>query len=125
MLVRSLQGSWAEAAWLPDAAAVPGSDLIRHGDQIVRPGDAPVRIDVESTDERRVVQVRRGPHGGDGERVARAVERYIDTAHLQPQTLPIAGAVALFGLVLMCWPARRNPEVVVQQPAPLPAVENA
>jgi len=124
MLVRCLHGSWAEAAWLPDA--MPGSDLIRHGDHPIQPGDAPVRIDVENGDDRQLVQVRRGQRDAETERVARAVERYIDSAHLQPPALPIAGAVALLGLVLMCWPAKSARELVASQAAPMrPAAENA
>jgi hypothetical protein len=126
MLVRSLQGSWAEAAWLPDALAVPGGDLIRHGEPPIQPGDGPVRIDVENGGGRQLVQVRRGARDAEAERVARAVERYVESAHLQPQALPVAGAVALLGLVLMCWPARSAREVVASPAAPMrPAPENA
>jgi hypothetical protein len=48
----------------------------------------------------------RRPHDPDAERVAQAFERYLGSA--STSAIPVAGGVALVGLVLMCWPARKR-----------------
>ena len=106
MLVRSLHGDW-------NAYAVPGTDLVAipSAGVVLRPGERPVRIDVEAEDS--PVEVRMRPHGRhnpDAEALwPGAFEQYLATA--RPQALPMSAGLALLALVLMCWPARRANEM--------------
>jgi hypothetical protein len=55
-----------------------------------------------------------------------AFQQYLGTAH--PRTMPMSAGLALFALVLMCWPARpaaAAPAPRPHGPAAPPAVENA
>lgn len=101
-LDRALEGNWNGPAFSPPGEAramISGSTVHLENSGPAGPW------------EQDIVAVRPGPMtharhpNDDAERVARAFERYLETA--PTQTLPLAGGIGLFGLVMMCWPARR------------------
>jgi hypothetical protein len=105
-----------------DSLAITSRGVVPHG------GDgANVPTAVEADGSWSVKAERHGRHNPEAERVARAVERYVDSAGTR--ALPFAGGAALMGLILMSWPARRGREDDFLPPldaaAPSPAVENA
>jgi hypothetical protein len=123
MTVNALHGSWTArpvaGPW--DTLAVPGAERVMHGDGRSATMQVYVERDGPAAD---IGHPRR--HDEDAERVATAFEGYIATA--RPQATPVAGGLALIGLVLMCWPARRSRDaaLVSDDDAALPpAVENA
>jgi hypothetical protein len=109
LAVKALQGSWEQVA-------AANSDVQMIGGEAIIVAHHPGVVDVQRV------------HGNDdGERVASAVEQYLKGA--STGKLPVAGGIALIGLVLMSWPARqaRGMGDVLHAPAaPVvpPAVEN-
>lgn len=121
LLDRTLHGDWkAIASGAPDE----GTLAVTGGNVILRQGDVSMHVNVERGDvHMEHPPVAPGGRDEDAERVAAAVERYFAGAAVRK--LPIAGGIALFGLVLMSWPARRERSTTEVEPADEPAVPPA
>ena len=104
-LDRSIHGSWD----LSNVAA-PASYRLSAGDgRVVMRQDAGgtvTRIDVEHDATHDAHEADRGARDADAERVAEAFQLYLGAAGVK--AFPVAGGVALFGMVLMCWPPRSS-----------------
>jgi hypothetical protein len=87
------------------------------------PTEKPTRIDVEPEPvlDGHPGDVRR--RDADTERVVEAFQRYLGSAAVS--AIPIAGGIALFGLVLMSWPARRATAAADADELVAPAPEHA
>ena len=123
-LDRSIHGSWdvnyvavpaADRQWISG-----GNVVIRHG-----PVEAPVPIDVEPDVERDIHAADWHGTDADAERIAEAFQRYLGPR--AGKAFPVAGAIAVFGIVLMSWPARRRGAGTDDADEPLapPAPEHA
>jgi hypothetical protein len=120
-LVNAMRGTW-DARYV-----VRSTDVARDndGEFVMQAGGTTIRMDVESSATSGPSAGHPRRHDDDAERVANAVQRYLDSG--RPQAIPMAGGLSLLGLVLICWPARRgrNADVMASDEAVPPTVENA
>src|SRR5688500_17661076 len=117
-LVTALRGTWDVRYVAGPADTLP----VTGGAVVVHRGPNSMRLDIEA--EARPAAY--GPsrrHDADAERVATAVERYLETA--RPKGAPVAGLLSLLGLILICWPARRGLSSDADDAALPPAVGHA
>jgi hypothetical protein len=103
-LDRALHGNWKVivAAGPGDgvsSAAVTSSGVLLHNGE----DGLDVAVGPEGV---HMSQSPRRPRDPNAERVATAFERYLGSA--ATSAVPVAGGIALVGLVLMCWPARKD-----------------
>jgi hypothetical protein len=101
--VTALRGTWEPVyvAGRADTLPVTGGSVVIDGHT------RSLRLNVEADAAPAGFRQSSGPDA-DAERVATAVERYLETARLKG--VPVAGLLSLLALVLICWPARRARE---------------